>query len=104
MIRRPPRSTLFPYTTLFRSITVDKPELRIVDQRTLDLVDARLEMRRQTYVGYGRPKGTGAKHLLSGMIQCECGAMFTVLRGQYVCGARRAKGPTACPSNRSFPV
>src|SRR2546422_11432673 len=35
MIRRPPRSTLFPYTTLFRSRSVDKdptlalpPELR----------------------------------------------------------------------------
>src|SRR3712207_7872768 len=27
MIRRPPRSTLFPYTTLFRSITVDDPWL-----------------------------------------------------------------------------
>src|SRR5947209_16125165 len=28
MIRRPPRSTLFPYTTLFRSIRVDtKPKL-----------------------------------------------------------------------------
>src|SRR3712207_9231568 len=26
MIRRPPRSTLFPYTTLFRSEVVDKPE------------------------------------------------------------------------------
>src|SRR3712207_7642153 len=26
MIRRPPRSTLFPYTTLFRSITGLKPE------------------------------------------------------------------------------
>src|SRR5438477_8064321 len=25
MIRRPPRSTLFPYTTLFRSIYFDKP-------------------------------------------------------------------------------
>src|SRR5258707_10305052 len=25
MIRRPPRSTLFPYTTLFRSITFDAP-------------------------------------------------------------------------------
>src|SRR5258707_7342756 len=25
MIRRPPRSTLFPYTTLFRSLTVPKP-------------------------------------------------------------------------------
>src|SRR2546422_1595746 len=27
MIRRPPRSTLFPYTTLFRSLIVDAPEL-----------------------------------------------------------------------------
>src|SRR5260221_3710885 len=25
MIRRPPRSTLFPYTTLFRSARVDRP-------------------------------------------------------------------------------
>src|SRR5947208_9232321 len=25
MIRRPPRSTLFPYTTLFRSLTVEQP-------------------------------------------------------------------------------
>src|SRR5258708_27950141 len=25
MIRRPPRSTLFPYTTLFRSRTIKKP-------------------------------------------------------------------------------
>src|SRR2546430_8795052 len=28
MIRRPPRSTLFPYTTLFRSYTVGNPDLR----------------------------------------------------------------------------
>src|SRR2546422_1436184 len=26
MIRRPPRSTLFPYTTLFRSISTDETE------------------------------------------------------------------------------
>src|SRR3712207_7219386 len=26
MIRRPPRSTLFPYTTLFRSLPVEVPE------------------------------------------------------------------------------
>src|ERR1035438_2083861 len=25
MIRRPPRSTLFPYTTLFRSVDIDPP-------------------------------------------------------------------------------
>src|SRR5258708_10567927 len=32
MIRRPPRSTLFPYTTLFRSSIVIKPEILIVDE------------------------------------------------------------------------
>src|SRR5438552_9642043 len=30
MTRRPPRSTLFPYTTLFRSVTIPKPVLAIV--------------------------------------------------------------------------
>src|SRR5438874_2124395 len=29
MIRRPPRSTLFPYTTLFRSLAVDDPDLEV---------------------------------------------------------------------------
>src|SRR5438876_6638548 len=32
MIRRPPRSTLFPYTTLFRSIVIN------VDDRRVDLL------------------------------------------------------------------
>src|SRR3989449_1976218 len=27
MIRRPPRSTLFPYTTLFRSYVLDEPSI-----------------------------------------------------------------------------
>src|SRR2546429_3909197 len=27
MIRRPPRSTLFPYTTLFRSVALDRPNV-----------------------------------------------------------------------------
>src|SRR5690348_17779603 len=33
MIRRPPRSTLFPYTTLFRSLRVDQGEERVVERR-----------------------------------------------------------------------
>src|SRR3712207_333109 len=46
IIRRPPRSTLFPYTTLFRSTAVDQrvagqltrrgDQLRLVDQGQLD--------------------------------------------------------------------
>src|SRR2546427_5926821 len=31
MIRRPPRSTLFPYTTLFRSLA-HRPELLVLDE------------------------------------------------------------------------
>src|SRR5437667_8990115 len=41
MIRRPPRSTLFPYTTLFRSMA-DNPVL-VVDRRVLDVMVEVLE-------------------------------------------------------------
>src|SRR5256885_4805477 len=41
MIRRPPRSTLFPYTTLFRSAMDQAGERRELD-RPLDLDDLRL--------------------------------------------------------------
>src|SRR5436190_18712215 len=35
MIRRPPRSTLFPYTTLFRSgVTIDELKLSVGDEDT----------------------------------------------------------------------
>src|SRR3712207_8733281 len=44
MIRRPPRSTLFPYTTLFRSTDLDLGHLR-VDQR-LDQDVAQVGVRR----------------------------------------------------------
>src|SRR3712207_7745587 len=37
MIRRPPRSTLFPYTTLFRSKALEKAGLTIDD---IDVVEA----------------------------------------------------------------
>src|SRR5256885_14144903 len=38
MIRRPPRSTLFPYTTLFRSVVVGRPrELRPEERRKAPL-------------------------------------------------------------------
>src|SRR2546430_12747622 len=35
MIRRPPRSTLFPYTTLFRSLEATLKHVRDIDWRTL---------------------------------------------------------------------
>src|SRR5437870_7535383 len=36
MIRRPPRSTLFPYTTLFRSRRHPDPEVIACEERVLD--------------------------------------------------------------------
>src|SRR5436853_4298980 len=39
MIRRPPRSTLFPYTTLFRSLRV-VDEAAIASARTMGMGDA----------------------------------------------------------------
>src|SRR5438477_7797099 len=37
MIRRPPRSTLFPYTTLFRSISIDDDEIEAAMLQVLSL-------------------------------------------------------------------
>src|SRR3989454_9321250 len=36
MIRRPPRSTLFPYTTLFRSVSAPPPGGDVIGRRRLD--------------------------------------------------------------------
>src|SRR2546429_1705614 len=41
MIRRPPRSTLFPYTTLFRSIVLRSRRRRVPSGRGGTLVDPR---------------------------------------------------------------
>src|SRR2546430_4033439 len=49
MIRRPPRSTLFPYTTLFRSLTLPEPSKLVVACHCLDC-------QRRT----GAPFGVGA--------------------------------------------
>src|SRR5260370_18651130 len=37
MIRRPPRSTLFPYTTLFRSLVLRRPPARAAVDGQVDL-------------------------------------------------------------------
>src|SRR2546425_7824407 len=48
MIRRPPRSTLFPYTTLFRSISLEDSFARIerLAHRLVDWGDFRIYRRR----------------------------------------------------------
>src|SRR5690348_17886439 len=40
MIRLPPRSTLFPYTTLFRSATVSSTSRRLISRPVRDVVSS----------------------------------------------------------------
>src|SRR5688572_30858504 len=61
MIRRPPRSTLFPYTTLFRSGAAADDVQLAVDRRGRSVV-ARARQRRQLLPGIGR----GIEHLMGG--------------------------------------
>src|SRR3989449_7924531 len=64
MIRRPPRSTLFPYTTLFRSdhvltVVEDQQEV-LLAQRSRDAIGGgRTGAERETHGGCGRGRGEG---------------------------------------------
>src|SRR5256886_7475290 len=66
MIRRPPRSTLFPYTTLFRSFEIGKSALKPESFTVLDIVaqslnanpDIRIEI-----AGYTDHTGSDATNL-----------------------------------------
>src|SRR5256885_17006363 len=51
MIRRPPRSTLFPYTTLFRSVSHEvSPLMKLVGRGDTTVVDAYLSPILRRYV------------------------------------------------------
>src|SRR5256886_7739701 len=56
MIRRPPRSTLFPYTTLFRSVQLDGARRRPLADHDVDLVV--LQRRVEDFLDHGDRKST----------------------------------------------
>src|SRR5690242_20947445 len=54
MIRRPPRSTLFPYTTLFRSVKVGRCDLLLLDSNVEGNAPEDRQLTSRLYGGDGR--------------------------------------------------
>src|SRR3989475_11603320 len=92
MIRRPPRSTLFPYTTLFRSQAVDRDGLEVAIRAVL-VPDTELRAQRHTrlrqqlfeempraldVVGMQQVEATPAHELLRRIAEQPCGGAARV--------------------------
>src|SRR3712207_7100918 len=62
MIRRPPRSTLFPYTTLFRSGRAEGRALHAADEVVLDDVAVQRSLAAEHRGGADRPGARSEEH------------------------------------------
>src|SRR5229473_1797496 len=85
MIRRPPRSTLFPYTTLFRSARAHKPAAldRVLDMEdpTSAIVFCRTRLEVDTLVETLSAHGRRAQALHGGMEQRQRDRVMQMFRG-----------------------
>src|SRR3712207_8390160 len=87
MIRRPPRSTLFPYTTLFRSVT--RPAVLLLDEPTSALDPVGRRTVREVLVELRR-RGQSVllnSHLLS-EVELVCDRVVIVNGGRVVTAGR----------------
>src|SRR5438309_6204214 len=64
MIRRPPRSTLFPYTTLFRSITDDTEEIAAEANQELNTFSSEMSKKAHDFDKVALPPEMARKMLL----------------------------------------
>src|SRR3712207_9048506 len=95
MIRRPPRSSLFPYTTLFRSAAAEAGTLPADDVRNLrEAFDLVLELRLDHQVEQLRAGRRPDDHLAPADLDpVTRGALKEALRGVSA-GQRRLSRPT----------
>src|SRR3989442_5878988 len=79
MIRRPPRSTLFPYTTLFRSL----PQHSLLRLQLLDLLQA---LARLVVIPHSADVGCGQLIPVPESLHCQAteAARYTMQRGTGV--------------------
>src|SRR3712207_8007363 len=92
MIRRPPRSTLFPYTTLFRSGGRTEPGIGDHQVRTVQDLPAKLPARLLRY-------GQGNRESLLDIVGCRAG-----LRVRVRCRPERSEEHTSELQSRQYLV
>src|SRR5258708_19930567 len=90
MIRRPPRSTLFPYTTLFRSYS-RRPVSCVRYAAKIRILD--------THILHHYTPGTGVVNRFT--LGCCCGSISLTNRGGYDCF--QAELPLPSSSSLAFP-
>src|SRR2546430_3053034 len=121
MIRRPPRSTLFPYTTLFRSGSNDYVSFRVVEDRDAESQHLRVNDNGELevpYIGLVPAKGRSCRELayaIRAALEKEYYYHATVIlaiervseksRGRiYVYGSVKGQGPQEIPADESYTV
>src|SRR5258708_16189977 len=82
MIRRPPRSTLFPYTTLFRSeqagqVRVEQPHKRAGQARHLEILPVTLSATRS--LAHRTQRSFAALRMTAAALRMTGGTLLTVL-------------------------
>src|SRR3989454_8977189 len=80
MIRRPPRSTLFPYTTLFRSGVLRKPVRLVQRSQQIEDLQLRLVARTAAHVGADEMLEAEVEHVQVRRQPCRDGRRYPVLR------------------------
>src|SRR5690606_41346554 len=90
LIRRPPRSTLFPYTTLFRSLERQRPRL-------VHLVELRDDAVAAWHLDGGRPDG---RRGLERVVPLEPPPTALVVQGGAVDAVRGVQRQSPLESNR----
>src|SRR3712207_8580906 len=81
MIRRPPRSTLFPYTTLFRSFTVGTGLAAILMRQVRS---ALLEVLQHEYIITARSKGLAERAVVLGHAFKNAAIPVVTIMGQQM--------------------
>src|SRR2546422_6595571 len=100
MIRRPPRSTLFPYTTLFRSKTVGGGSLALGASRAVPATAQQVELK-VGYMPHPNHENRSEEHTseLQSRLHLVCRLLLEKKKKNYAIGSGPSRSAISyCPS------